>query len=178
MGKYALFYYRNMLHIYQNMLLFLKTTKICTYMPKISKKEHIYPISDYDVFVPLLFGELALRVEASFVAFLFSEFDVSVLLACELCLDSVFFTDSDVFVPLLFGELAVRIEASFVAFLFWEFDVRVGGLVLFLLKKAKYVPAIIIIISKVPIITAAIMDAILFFGWLVVGILLIVVYEP
>ena len=24
-----------------------KNTKICTYMPKISKKEHIYPISDY-----------------------------------------------------------------------------------------------------------------------------------
>ena len=44
-GKYALFYYINMLLIYQNMLLFLKNTKIFTYMPKISKKEPIYPIS-------------------------------------------------------------------------------------------------------------------------------------
>ena len=43
-----LFYYRNMLLIYQNMLLFLKNTKICNYMPKISKKEQIYPISDYN----------------------------------------------------------------------------------------------------------------------------------
>ena len=34
-----------MLLIYQNMLIFLKNTKICTYMPKISKKKHIYPMS-------------------------------------------------------------------------------------------------------------------------------------
>ena len=40
-------YNRNMLLIYQNMLLFFENTKICTYMSKISKKEHIYPISDY-----------------------------------------------------------------------------------------------------------------------------------
>ena len=46
-GQNMLFYYGNMLHIYQNMLLFLKNTKKCTYIPKISKKEHIYPISDY-----------------------------------------------------------------------------------------------------------------------------------
>ena len=47
-----LFYYRNMLFINQNMLLFLKNTKICNYMPKISKKEHIYPISAYDTIFP------------------------------------------------------------------------------------------------------------------------------
>ena len=36
-----------MLLIYQDMLLFLKISKICTYTAKISKKEHIYPIFDY-----------------------------------------------------------------------------------------------------------------------------------
>ena len=37
-----------MLLIYQNMPLFLKNTKICTYMHKISKKENIYPIYAYN----------------------------------------------------------------------------------------------------------------------------------
>ena len=47
--KYALFYYMNMLLIYQNMLLFSEKSKICTCMPKISKKEHIYSISGYNI---------------------------------------------------------------------------------------------------------------------------------
>ena len=38
-----------MLFIYQNILLFLKNTKICSYMPKIGKKEHIYPIAGYNI---------------------------------------------------------------------------------------------------------------------------------
>ena len=45
------FYYRNMLLIYQYMLLFFEKqyNMDLTYMPKISKKEHIYSISVYYV---------------------------------------------------------------------------------------------------------------------------------
>ena len=51
-GQNMLFYYRNMLLIYQNMVLLLKNTKICTYMPKITKKEHIYHVSAYNTLIP------------------------------------------------------------------------------------------------------------------------------
>ena len=47
--KYLFLQLEHATYIYQNMLLFFKTTQICTYIPKINKQDRKYPISEYRI---------------------------------------------------------------------------------------------------------------------------------